>query len=98
MLDALVVLAVFAIGVAAYANGLLKARDPALRTPEREIQRLQRQAEWLEERLDQARREKWGAVMAERISAELGETLRELSRRKREWGGRGAVALSRRQV
>ena len=89
------VLAVFAISVAAYVNGLLKARDPSLRTPQREIQRLQRQAEWLEQRLDQARREKWGVVMAGRISAELGATVRELARRREELGARGEELMRR---
>ncbi len=97
MPEAFAILAVFAISVAAYVNGLLKARDPSLRTPVREMQRLQRQAAWLEERLDQARREKWGTMMAERISAELGETLRELKLREQEVRGPGAT-LSGRQV
>ncbi len=95
MPEAVMVLAVFAISVAAYVNGLLKARDPSLRTPQREIQRLQRQAEWLEQRLDQARREKWGVVMAGRISAELGATVRELARRREELGARGEELMRR---
>lgn len=97
MPEAFAIIAVFAISVAAYVNGLLKARDPSLRTPAREVQRLQRQAAWLEERLDQARREKWGTIMAERISGELGETLRELKVREQEVRQPGAT-LSGRQV
>jgi hypothetical protein len=98
MPEAFAVLAVFAISVAAYVNGLLKARDPSLRTPAREIERLERQAEWLEQRLDQARREKWGVVMAERISAELGATLEELAARRRELREGARAEVSRGQT
>jgi hypothetical protein len=80
MPEAFVVMAVFAISVAAYVNGVIKSRDPSLRSPERERQRLQRHAEWLEMRLDTARREKWGVEMTTAISTELGATLQELGR------------------
>lgn len=80
MPEAFVVMVVFAISIAAYVNGVIKSRDPSLRSPERERQRLQRHAEWLEMRLDTARREKWGVEMTSALSMELGTTLQELGR------------------
>lgn len=48
--------------------------------PREEYRRLQRHAAWLENRLDQARREKWGAEMITRLSQQLGDACQKLGR------------------
>jgi hypothetical protein len=77
----LVILSVMAvIAIAAWLAAWTHTRDPANHDAREDFRRLQRHAAWLEQRLDLARREKWGAEMITSLSIQLGEACHELSR------------------
>jgi hypothetical protein len=76
MPGALAVLAVFAVVIAAWLN----ARNPANHNPVEDAERLRRDAGWLAQRREVARREKWGSEMLARLAIELGATAEKLSR------------------
>jgi hypothetical protein len=79
MPEALALLAVFVVAVAAWIAAWMHTRNPANYNARAELERLRRQAIWLEERLDVARREKWASDMIGPISDELGATLQRLA-------------------
>lgn len=81
MPGALPILAVFGVaGVIAWLAAWSYARNPDNHDPREEFRQLQRHAAWLEQRLDLARREHWGAEMIARLSDQLGAACRELGR------------------
>lgn len=81
MPGALVILAVFAaIAVVAWVAAWTHLRNPANHNPREDYRQLQRHAAWLEQRLDQARREHWGSDMIIRLSNELGDACQQLGR------------------
>lgn len=71
--------------LAAWLGAWCYTRDPVHHDPREDFRKLQRQAAWLEQRLDIARREHWDADMIARLSDELGVACRELA------GARGGV-------
>lgn len=79
MPGALPILAVFAVvALVAVVAAWLHARNPANYDPREDFRELQRHAAWLEQRLDLARREHWGAQMITHLSNELGDACRLL--------------------
>jgi len=79
MPEALVVLAVFVVTIAAWLGAWMHARNPANYNVRLEIERLKQQAAWLEERLDVACRERWATDMIASISDELGAITQQLA-------------------
>jgi hypothetical protein len=82
MPEALAVVLVFVVSVAAYVGAMLQAKKPVVVRDE--IARATIQQEWLSQRLSQARREGWDAQMVSEIERQLNETngeLTQLSRR-----------------
>jgi hypothetical protein len=74
MPEALVVVAVFAICVAAWIGAWMQSRNPALHDPEENRTRLCQQERWLRQRLELAQREGWSADMIATLAAELEVT------------------------
>jgi hypothetical protein len=65
--------------LAAWLGAWYYTRNPIYHDPREDFRKLQRQAAWLEQRLDIARREHWDADMIARLSDELGVACRELA-------------------
>lgn len=59
------------------------ARNPSNYNPRAELVRLRNHAAWIEQRLDTARRERWGHDMIAGLSDQLGDACRQLSRAQR---------------
>lgn len=74
MPEALAVLAVMVVALVAWLGAWLQARNPANHRPEEDVARLRHHAAWLEQRLEMARREKWGVAMETSLAAELDAT------------------------
>jgi hypothetical protein len=83
MPEALAVLAVFVVAVAAWLGAWMQARDPANQNVHDETERLQLHVRWLEQRLDLAERENWGGEMIAGLQEEMQLTSRLLSQRAR---------------
>jgi hypothetical protein len=75
-----ILIVAIAIGLAAWIAALVHTRNPAHHDPREDYRRLQRHAAWLEQRLDQARRERWGAAMINGLSDQLGKACQQLAR------------------
>ncbi len=71
MPEALAVLGILVVAVAAWLGAWWQARDPANYNAQEEAERLRHQADWLEQRLRVAQRENWGAEMEAGIREEL---------------------------
>lgn len=71
---------VLAIAILAWVAAWSHTRNPENHNPREDYRQLQRHAAWLEQRLDQARREHWGSEMIGRLSQELGEACQQLGR------------------
>lgn len=73
MPGAVIILGVFVvIALVACIMAWAHTRNPANRDPREDYRQLQRQAEWLEQRLDVARRERWSAEMIRSLEQQLG--------------------------
>lgn len=79
MPEALAVLAVFVVAIAAWFGAWVQARDPAHQNVRDETERLQVQIRWLEQRLDLARRENWSGDMIACLQDEIESTSRQRS-------------------
>lgn len=79
MPEAFAVFFVFVVSLGIYLFAKLQARSPEFRKPEVKLAQLQEQRAWLEERLQQAEREKWSPEMRKPIAEQLEETRRKLS-------------------
>ena len=64
---------------AAWLSAWCYTRNPIHHDSREEFRKLQRQAAWLEQRLDIARREHWNADMIARLSDDLGVACRALA-------------------
>jgi hypothetical protein len=71
---------VFVLAVAAWFSAWSHATRPLRRNPREKYRQLQRHAAWLEQRLDQARRERWDPEMIRTLSNQLGVACRQLAR------------------
>jgi hypothetical protein len=80
MPEAFAVATVFVVSLAAWIGAWAHVRNPANHNVRAEISRLRQHAEWLQDRLDLAEREKWGAGMVAGISSELTTTVAALER------------------
>ena len=80
MPEALAIVAVFAVAVAAWVGALLHARDPRNHSPVIERARLRDQQAMLHERLNLARQERWSPEMIESLSDQLAEVSSQLHR------------------
>ncbi len=80
MPEALAVLAVFAVCLAAYVAAWLRSRDPSLVNATEDLQRLQHHEAWLRERLQRAQLERWDSDMIAGIADELRATSHQLTR------------------
>jgi hypothetical protein len=78
MPEALAVLVVVVIAIAAWFGAWMQARNPANYNAREEAERLRHHVAWLEQRLELAQREKWGGDMVAGISDELETTFRQL--------------------
>lgn len=79
MPEALAVLFVFVVAVAAYVSAKLAALDPSNHNAQAELVRLRQQRAWLDERLQQAWRENWDQDMRGRIADEINEVDAQLA-------------------
>lgn len=77
MPEALAILVIVVVAVAAWIGAWVHARNPANYNVRHEIERLHYQAGWLQERLEVARRENWGGEMIANLEAELEATRRQ---------------------
>jgi hypothetical protein len=73
---AFVILVALVCWVAAWTH----TRNAANHDPREDYRRLQRHAAWLEQRLDVARRERWGPEMIASLSRQLGVACQQLAR------------------
>ncbi len=80
MPEALAVLLVFVVAVAAYASARIHASNPANVSLKAEATRLRDQHAWLQSRLQQAWREEWDQEMVARLADELEATEAQLVR------------------
>jgi hypothetical protein len=81
MPGALPIIAVLVVvTILAWLAAWAHTRDPANHDPREDFRQLQRHAAWLEQRLDTARREHWGAEMITHLSDQLGAACRDLAR------------------
>lgn len=81
MPEAFAVLGVLVVAVAAWLGAFIRARDPALQNPAEDLQRMRQHADWLEQRLHLARRERWDETMIASLETELRTTAQQLARR-----------------
>ena len=81
MPEALALLAIFVIAIAAWFGAWMQARDPANQNVHDETERLQLHVRWLEQRLDLAQRENWSGDMIASLQEEIETTARQLARR-----------------
>lgn len=77
MPEALAVLAIIVVAVAAWVGAWMHARDPANYKPHEEHSRLQQHEGWLQGRLETARREKWSEDMVANLEADLEAAQRQ---------------------
>jgi hypothetical protein len=68
------------VAVAAWFLAWHHTRRITRPNPREEYRQLQRHASWLEQRLDQARRERWDPEMITTLSNQLGVACRQLNR------------------
>ena len=80
MPEAFAVLLVFFVSLGVYVFAWMRTRDPANQKPSEEVERLQMQRAWLEERLQLADGEGWGAEMRASLRDQLAENARELTK------------------
>jgi hypothetical protein len=80
MPEALAIVAIVVVALAAWIGALLHTRNPANYNAVREAERLRQHAAWLEQRIEVAQREKWGSHMLEPLTAELRTTSNALAR------------------
>ena len=83
MPEALAVLAVFVVAIAAWLGAWMHTRNPANYNARDEVARLQQQAAWLEQRLAVAQRERWSPDMVDVLCDEIDQTSEHLARAKR---------------
>ena len=74
MPEALAVLAVFVVAIAAWVGAWMQSRDPAQQNPREDFAQAQQQTAWLEQRLEVARREKWESHLVASLTEELEAT------------------------
>lgn len=80
MPEALVIFLVSTVCLAVYVGAWLRWRDPVRLDPGGERLRVTHQVRALEERLQQARRERWDETMLGNLEAELAATRSALTR------------------
>jgi hypothetical protein len=68
------------VAVTAWLAAWRQTSGRARRNPREEYRQRQRHAAWLEQRLDQARRERWDPEMIATLSNQLGVACRQLAR------------------
>ena len=79
MPEALAVVAVIAIVLAAWFGAWMQAHDPAGVDTRQELTRLEQHHAWLQQRLERAQREKWDDDMVATIAAEMAITAAQLA-------------------
>jgi hypothetical protein len=97
MPEALALLAVFIVAIAAWLGARLHARSPGNYNPVEDAKRLRLHADWLAERLEMARREKWGGEMVAELMIDLDRTSAQLVLADSHLGRSGARPLSKTQ-
>lgn len=94
MAESLTVLALLVLTILAWIIAQRRARNSANRSPRLELERLQHQAMWLEERLDTARRERWARDMIASISDDLAATTQRIAEMSTQGEKAAAAAVS----
>ena len=79
----LILLPAALIGLVAWIAAWWHTRNAAGRRQRDEIARLRNRAAWLEQRLDQARQERWDPPMIVALSDQLGTACQELADARR---------------
>jgi len=76
----LILVPALAVAFVSLLAAWLYTRNTANHSLREEVQRLKIHAAWLEQRLDTARRERWGHEMIVSLSDQLGATCEQLAR------------------
>ena len=79
MPEAFAIVAVFVVAVVVYVGAWLQSRDPRKRNAAEELAQLRQHHGWLRERLEVARRERWGEEMVTQLAAEHEALSRRLA-------------------
>ena len=79
MPEALAILFILIVAGGVYLYAWVQARNPARRNAAEDQARLERHEAWLRQRLELAKRERWGADMVRSIEAELLTTRERLA-------------------
>ena len=80
MPEALALFAVLIIAVTVYVVAWVQSRDSAHDCPREELLRLRQQQQWLQQRVELAKRENWPYEMADVISNDLGAVTEQISK------------------
>ena len=83
MPEALAILGILVVTIVAWVSAWSHTRNPANFNTRDEVARLQQHAAWLEQRLELAQRENWGADMIDSLTDEMKATSEHLVRLRR---------------
>ena len=79
MPEAFAVVAVFVVAIVAWVGAWMHARNPANFNARDESERLRQHAQWVEQRLERAQRERWGDEMMAALHDERATLNRQIA-------------------